>query len=71
MATDNADERVAILQARLQTVAAQFDSEARKRGFDPAQAEHMALPATLARLFAERAEIVAELEELSEHEMGD
>lgn len=36
----------------------------RKRGFDLAQADNLALPSALARLFTERQEIVDELEEL-------
>ena len=55
----------------LRALEARFDAEARKRGFDPAQAENMALPSTLATLFLEREEIRAELEELAEHKRGD
>ena len=65
------DERVSRLMENLRALEARFDAEARKRGFDPAQAENMALPSTLARLFLEREEIRAELEELAEHKRGD
>ena len=65
------DEMISRLQEKLSECEARFDSEARKRGFDPAQAENMALPSTLARLFTEREEIRAELEELTEHKRGE
>ena len=54
------------LSDRLRTVDAEFDREMRARGFDPAQAENVALPSHLAALYAEREQIKAELEELSE-----
>ena len=60
------DEIISRLQEKLSQCEARFDGEARKRGFDPAQAENMALPSTLARLFTEREEIRAELEELED-----
>lgn len=52
------------LRQMLREVEAQFDTAARQRGFDPAQAENLALPATLAKLFMEREQIKAQLEEL-------
>src|SRR2546421_308525 len=42
---------------KLQTLDAEFDREMRARGFDPAQAENVALPSHLAELYAERAPI--------------
>jgi hypothetical protein len=60
----SAKKRTAELNERLRETEARFRQEALKRGFDPAQAENMALPSSLARLFAERAAIIAELEEL-------
>jgi len=71
METGAANERVLRLMEKLSELEARFDAEARKRGFDPAQAENIALPSTLARLFTEREEIRAELEELTEHERGE
>ena len=65
MSVQDADARIAELKQRLAELDGRFRAEARKRGFDPAQAENMALPATLARLFAECAEIKSELEELA------
>jgi hypothetical protein len=51
------------LRDRLRLINAEFDREMRLRGFDPAQADNMALPSHLAALYAERAEIEAQLEE--------
>jgi hypothetical protein len=53
------------MRRRLHTLDAEFDREMRARGFDPAQAENVALPSHLAALYAEREQIKAELEELS------
>ncbi len=52
------------LREKLRTLDAEFDREMRARGFDPAQAENVALPSHLAALYAEREQIRAELEEL-------
>lgn len=71
MEAGDRDEIISRLQRKLAECEARFDAEARRRGFDPAQAENMALPSTLARLFTEREEIRAELEELAEHKRGE
>jgi hypothetical protein len=60
------EEKISTLRSRLRECEARFDTEARKRGFDPAQAENMALPSTLARLFTECDALRAELEEIIE-----
>ena len=52
------------LEKRLGELDTRFANEMRKRGFDPAQADNIALPSALAKLFAEREEIKAALEEL-------
>ena len=52
------------LEAELHDLDAQFDREMRARGFDPAQAENVALPSHLATLYAEREQIKAQLAEL-------
>ena len=52
------------LEKRLGELDTRFANEMRKRGFDPAQADNVALPSALAKLFAEREAIKAELEEL-------
>ena len=52
-----------ILGEKLRAIDAEFDREMRVRGFDPAQAENVALPSHLAALYAEREQIKAALEE--------
>ena len=52
------------LEKKLEELDTQFADEMRKRGFDPAQADNVALPSALAKLFAEREATKAELEEL-------
>jgi hypothetical protein len=52
------------LNEKLRELDAEFEREMRSRGFDPAQAENMALPSNLAVLYAEREMIKAQLEEL-------
>ena len=54
------------LNKKLRELNAQFEREMRARGFDPAQAENVALPSHLAVLYAERERIKAELEESPE-----
>ncbi len=51
------------LSARLRALDAEFDREMRARGFDPAQAENVALPSHLAALYAEREQTRAQIEE--------
>lgn len=51
------------LNQKLRALDAEFDREMRARGFDPAQAENVALPSHLAALYAERERIKAELED--------
>jgi hypothetical protein len=52
------------LNQRLRELDAEFDLEMRARGFDPAQAENVALPTHLAAVYAEREQIKAQLERL-------
>ena len=54
------------LNSKLRSLDAEFDREMRARGFDPEQAENVALPSHLAALYAERERIKAELEESEE-----
>ena len=56
------------MRERLHTLDAEFDREMRARGFDPAQAENVAFPSHLAALYAEREQIRAALDELTERE---
>ena len=65
MSGQERDARIAELQHRLAELEARFRTETQKRGFEPAQIENIALPTALAKLFAERAEIKSELEELA------
>jgi len=55
-----------MLRNQLRTLDAEFDREMRARGFDPAQAENVALPSHLAALYLERERIRAALEETEE-----
>jgi hypothetical protein len=52
------------LRDQLRALDAEFDREMRARGFDPAQAENVALPSHLAELYAEREHLKAKLAEL-------
>jgi hypothetical protein len=51
------------LNGKLRELDAQFDREMRTRGFDPTQAENVALPSHLAALYAEREKVRAQIEE--------
>ena len=51
------------LRKKLRELDAEFDREMRARGFDPAQAENVALPSQLAALYAEREKIKGQIEE--------
>jgi len=64
MSTTNAENDR--LRNQLRTLDAEFDREMRARGFDPAQAENVALPSHLAALYLERERIRAVLEEAEE-----
>ena len=71
MLTMNSDqEDINPMRARLRALDAEFDRDMRARGFDPAQAENVALPSRLAALYAEREQIKAALEEM-ERETDD
>ena len=59
---DDRHQAVSDLRERLREIDADFDREMRARGFDPAQAENVALPSHLAELYTERGQIKAELE---------
>jgi hypothetical protein len=52
------------LNQRLRDLDSEFDLEMRARGFDPEQAENVALPSHLAALYAEREQVKARLEEV-------
>ena len=62
----NSDQpEINLLREKLYTLDAEFDREMRARGFDPAQAENVALPSHLAALYVQREQIRAELEQLT------
>ena len=54
------------LREKLRDLNEQFDREMRARGFDPSQAENIALPSALAAIYAERENLSARIEELEE-----
>ena len=59
------------LNTKLRALDAKFDQEMRARGFDPAQAENVALPSQLAMLYAEREQVKAQLAELEGRKTSD
>ncbi len=50
------------LERRLRTTEEKFDREMRARGFDPAQAENVAMPSALAKLYAELQDLRQQIE---------
>ena len=58
------------LNRKLRDLDAEFEREMRARGFDPAQADNVALPTHLATLYAKRETIKAQIEE-SEEKIND
>ena len=63
MANGGKDRR-STLEEKLRSVEEAFVREMRARGFEPDQAENVALPTSLARLYAEREALKAELDEM-------
>ena len=55
------DDKHADLYSRLRKIEERFEHEMRARGFDPAQADNVALPGPLAKLYAEREQLRAQL----------
>jgi hypothetical protein len=52
------------LEVQLQEITEQFEQQMRARGFDPEQADNIALPTSLARLYVERQKLLEQLEEI-------
>ena len=65
MPADELEKRRKELTTTLLELDERFEREMRARGFEPAQAENVALTSELARLYAAREEVRAELEELA------
>lgn len=51
------------IESRLRALQNEFDREMRARGFDPAQAENVALPSALAKLWSKLEELRAQIDE--------
>ena len=56
------DKEHADLYARLREIEERFEHEMRMRGFDPAQADNVALPGPLAKLYTEREQLRTQLQ---------
>ena len=69
--SSESDVRRAKLEAKLRKVEETFESELRARGFDTAQSQNVALPGSLAKLYAELEQLRSELEELLENGRHD
>jgi len=63
MADRKHDGRIA-LEEKLRRLEETFAREMRQRGFEPDQAENIALPTALARLYTEREALKTELDEM-------
>ncbi|HEX4899921.1 MAG TPA: hypothetical protein VFV61_05265 [Pyrinomonadaceae bacterium] len=61
---DRKSDRRSALEEKLRSVEETFAREMRQRGFEPDQAENVALPTALARLYTEREALKTELDEL-------
>lgn len=61
---DRTNDRLRALEEKLRSVEEIFLREMRERGFEPDQAENVALPTSLARLYTHREELKTELEEM-------
>ncbi len=61
--TDTTDRRHA-LEEKLRSVEELFVRQMRERGFEPDQAENVALPSSLAQLYTQREALKTELDEM-------
>ena len=59
---DLKSDRLIALEEELRSVEETFVREMRQRGFEPDQAENVALPTSLARLYAQREALKNELD---------
>ena len=61
---DSTNDRRRALEDQLRSVEEIFVREMRQRGFEPDQAENVALPTSLARLYTQREALKTELGEM-------
>lgn len=62
--SERTSDRRRALEDKLRSVEEIFVREMRQRGFEPEQAENVALPTSLARLYTQREALKTELDEL-------
>lgn len=62
--SEGTSDRRRALEDKLRSVEEIFEREMRQRGFEPEQAENVALPTSLARLYTQREALKTELDEL-------
>jgi hypothetical protein len=58
------DPKTKQLETQLKEISEQFEQQMRARGFDPEQADNVALPTALARLYVERQRLLEKLAEI-------
>ena len=61
---DRRSDRRRALEEKLRSIEEIFVREMRQRGFEPDQAENVALPTSLARLYTQREALKTELSEM-------
>ena len=61
---DRTSDRRRALEEKLRSIEEIFVREMRQRGFEPDQAENVALPTSLARLYTQREALKTELGEI-------
>lgn len=64
LVADRTSDRRRALEEELRSIEEIFEREMRQRGFEPDQAENVALPTALARLYTQREALKTELGEL-------
>jgi hypothetical protein len=63
---DDEQARLQQLESQLQLITENFEREMRARGFDPVQADNVALPAPLADLYLQQQSLMEQIEEIRE-----
>lgn len=64
LVADRTSDRRRALEEKLRSIEEIFMREMRQRGFEPDQAENVALPTSLARLYTQREALKTELGEM-------